>query len=233
MLDKAGMLIGAGIGCLMSAAFSSFIFSPMAQEEIEEKRLEADGILQTSEIIGTYIKYGAVPAVLAGVGITLIVGGNHMNVEKSMAAMAAYTLSDTAFKEYQRKTREVIGEKKEQTIRDEIAKDTLQKNPVNGKEIIITGSGSYLCYDKMSGRYFRSDIEKLKRIENDLDMRMRYQNYITQNELYLEIGMGPVKNGDNIGWNISNGYIQMSFSYDGGINGEPCLVMDCATPRPL
>ena len=231
MLDKAGMLIGAGIGCLISAACSSFLFSPMAQEEIEEKR--SDGDLDTSELIKTYLKYGAVPVLLAGTGIALVVGGNHINIEKSMAAMAAYTLSDTAFKEYQRKTREVIGEKKEQKIRDEIAKDTLQKNPVNGKEIIITGSGSYLCYDKMSGRYFRSDIEKLKRIENDLDMRMRYKDYITQNELYLEIGMGPVKNGDNIGWNISNGYIQMSFSYDGGINGEPCLVMDCATPHPL
>ncbi len=231
MLDKAGMLIGAGIGCLISAACSSFIFSPMAQEEIEEKR--SDGDLDTSELIKTYLKYGAVPVLLAGTGIALVVGGNHINIEKSMAAMAAYTLSDTAFKEYQRKTKEVIGEKKEQKIRDEIAKDAIQKNPVNGKEIIITGSGSYLCYDKMSGRYFRSDIEKLKRIENDLDMRMRYKDYITQNELYLEIGMGPVKNGDNIGWNISNGYIQMSFSYDGGINGEPCLVMDCATPHPL
>lgn len=231
MLDKAGMLIGAGIGCLISAACSSFIFSPMAQEEIEEKR--SDGDLSTSEIIKTYLKYGSVPVLLAGTGIALVVGGNHINIEKSMAAMAAYTLSDTAFKEYQRKTKEIVGEKKEQKIRDEIAKDTLQKNPVNGKEIIITGSGSYLCYDKLSGRYFRSDIEKLKRIENDLDMRMRYQDYITQNELYLEIGMGPVKNGDNIGWTISNGYIQMSFSYDGGINGEPCLVMDCATPHPL
>ena len=231
MLDKAGMLIGAGIGCLISAACSSFIFSPMAQEEIEEKR--SDGDLPASEIIKTYLKYGSVPVLLAGTGIALVVGGNHINIEKSMAAMAAYTLSDTAFKEYQRKTKEIVGEKKEQKIRDEIAKDTLQKNPVNGKEIIITGSGSYLCYDKLSGRYFRSDIEKLKRIENDLDMRMRYQDYITQNELYLEIGMGPVKNGDNIGWTISNGYIQMSFSYDGGINGEPCLVMDCATPHPL
>lgn len=231
MLDKAGMLIGAGIGCLISAAFSSFVFSPMAQEEIEE--ICSDGDLPTSKAIETYVKYGAAPAVLAGVGIALIVGGNHMNVEKGMAAMAAYTLSDTAFKEYQKKTKELVGEKKEQKIRDEIASDTLKRNPVNGKEIIITGNGSYLCFDKMSGRYFRSDIEKLKRIENALDRRMLDQTYITQNELYLEIGIGPVKNGDNIGWNISNGYIQMSFSYDGGINGEPCLVMDCATPRPI
>lgn len=233
MLDKAGMLIGAGIGCLVSAAFSSFIFSPMAEEEIKEKELSIDSDLPATEIIKSYAKYGAIPSILAATGIALVVGGNHLNVEKGVAAMAAYTLSDTAFKEYQKKTKEIVGEKKEQKIRDEIAKDTLRKNPVNEKEVIITGSGSYLCFDKMSGRYFRSDMAKLKRIETDLDMRMIHQTYVTQNELYLEIGMSPIKNGDNVGWTISNGYIQMAFTYDGGINGEPCLVMDCATPCPL
>jgi hypothetical protein len=225
-------MVGTGVGCLIAASISSFILGPMAQEEIAEKR-EKDENVQSIELVRTYIKYCTAPALLLATGTGLVLYGNNMNVERGAAAMAALTLSETTLREYRNKTKEVIGEKKEQKIRDEIAKDALRQNPVEKKGVILTGNGDYLCFDKMSGRYFRSDIEKLKRIENDLDMRMRHQNYITQNELYYEIGMEPIGTGDRNGWNISDGYIQMEFSYDGSVNGEPCLVMNCRTPLTL
>ena len=40
---------------------------------------------------------------------------------------------------------ETIGEKKEQTVRDAVAKERLEKNPVENKEVIVTAKGDTLC----------------------------------------------------------------------------------------
>lgn len=67
---------------------------------------------------------------------------------------------------------ETIGEKKEQTVRDAIAKEHIEKDPVENKEVIVLGRGSTLCYDSVSGRYFKSDMETIKKAENELDARL-------------------------------------------------------------
>ncbi len=90
---------------------------------------------------------------------------------------------------------ETIGEKKEQTVRDAIANDRINKNPVSRREVIITEKGNTLCYDAISGRYFKSDIDKLKKAENELNRRMRDEMYISLNEFYYEIGLNPTKIG--------------------------------------
>ena len=53
-------------------------------------------------------------------------------------------------------------------MRDAIAKDRIDKNPVSSREVIITEKGNTLCYDAVSGRYFKSDIDKLKRLKSSL-----------------------------------------------------------------
>ncbi|MFR8351429.1 MAG: DUF6353 family protein [Blautia obeum] len=45
-------------------------------------------------------------------------------------------------------------------MKDAVAKDKVEKNPVVTREVIITEKGNTLCYDAISGRYFKSDIEK-------------------------------------------------------------------------
>ena len=77
---------------------------------------------------------------------------------------------------------ETIGKKKEQAIRDDIAKDRVTANPV--REVVVTDRGSTLCYDSLSGRYFKSDIETLRKTVNDLNRRMRDEMFISLNDFY-------------------------------------------------
>ena len=78
--------------------------------------------------------------------------------------------------------------KKEQSVKDAIAKDKLEQNPIVSREVIITEKGNTLCYDVISCRYFRSDIDKIKKIENELNRRMRDDMYISLNDFYYELG---------------------------------------------
>lgn len=166
------------------------------------------------------------PAVITGgVSVACLIGANSVNVRRNAALATAYTLSESALKEYQEKVVETIGEKKEQSVRDAIAKDKLEQNPVTNREVIITDKGDTLCFDVPSGRYFKSDIEKLKKAVNELNRRMRDEMYISLNEFYYEIGLNGIGIGDDLGWNIDNGYIEPSFSSQLAEDGTPCLVL--------
>ena len=107
-----------------------------------------------------------------------------------------------------------------------MAKETLEKEPVENKEVIITAKGDTLCFDIVSGRYFKSDIDKLKKAENELNRQMRNEMYISLNEFYYEIGLESIKLGDSLGWNIDDGYINLRFSSQLATDGTPCLVID-------
>ena len=61
---------------------------------------------------------------------------------------------------------------------------------------------------------------------------MRDEMYISLNEFYYEIGLNPISIGDDLGWNIDHGYIELSFSSQLTDDGNPCLVIDYqVTPR--
>ena len=161
---------------------------------------------------------------LASVGC--LIGANSENLRRNAALATAYAISESAFKEYKDKVVKEIGEKKEQAVRDAIAKDHMDRNPIDTSQVIVTGKGKTLCFDKLSGRYFESDIEKIKKAENEINRQMRYDNYVSLNEFYYLLGLDEIRIGDDIGWNIDSGYVDLDFSSHLDPNGTPCLVID-------
>ena len=55
---------------------------------------------------------------------------------------------------------------------------------------------------------------------------MRDEMYVSLNDFYYEVGLDNIKIGDELGWNIDNGYINLSFSSQLAGDGTPCLVID-------
>ena len=168
-----------------------------------------------------------VPAAVTGVfSIACIIGASSKYARRNAALATAYKLSETALTEYKDKVVETIGEKKEKTVRDKVAKDKVENNPVTKNEVIITEKGNTLCYETISGRYFRSDIEKIKRAVNELNRQMLNDMYISLSEFYDEIGLSHIKNSDELGWNLDGGLIDIDFSSQLADDGTPCVVVD-------
>lgn len=227
------ILTGIGIAGMITTTIMAVRATPKALILIEEKKEEIDvDELTPIELIKTTWTCYIPAAITGGLSIICLIGASSVNVRRNAALATAYTLSESALKEYQEKVIETIGEKKEQTVRDAIAKDRIDKNPVSSREVIITEKGNTLCYDAISGRYFKSDIDKLKKAENELNRRMRDEMYISLNEFYYEIGLNPISIGDDLGWNIDHGCIELNFSSQLSDDGNPCLVIDYqVTPR--
>ena len=220
------ILTGLGIAGLLTSTVLAVRETPKALRLIEDARYEKGEDLTTTEKIKAAWK-PYIPAAVTAVGATAcIIGASKVNMKRNAALATAYTLSETALKEYQAKVVETIGEKKEQVVRDAVAKERVEKNPVVTNEVIITDRGNTLCYDVISGRYFRSDVDKIKRAENELNARMLNEMYISVNEFYYEIGLEPTALGDQLGWNINDGLMEVRFSSQIAKNDEPCIVVD-------
>lgn len=223
------ILTGVGIAGMLTTVVLAVQATPKALRLINEKKAdipEEESIPRLEAVKAAWKVY--VPAVLTGILSTIcLIGANSVNQRRNAAIAAAYSLSESALKEYREKVVETIGERKEQAIRDDIAKDRITENPV--REVIVSDRGSTLCYDSLSGRYFKSDIEKLRRIVNDLNRRMRDEMFISLNDFYCAVDnpdLGPTKLGDMLGWNIDKGYIDLNFSSQLTTDGTPCLVLD-------
>lgn len=220
------ILTGIGIAGMITTTIMAVKATPKALKLIGEKKEELKvDTLSGKEIVQTAGPCYIPAAVVGAVSIFCLVGASSTNLRRNAALATAYTLSESTLKEYQEKVIEHVGEKKEQVIRDSASKEKMVKNPV--REVILTEKGgNTVCFDVISGRYFKSDRDAISRVVNKLNRQMRDEMYISLNDYYYELGLDPIKIGDDLGWNIDNGYIDLSFSSHLDANGTPCLVID-------
>lgn len=219
------ILTGIGIAGMIATTISAVKATPKALRLIDEKEIQENKRLTTAEVVLTTWKCYIPAAVTGALSVACLIGASAVSLKRNAALATAYTISETALKDYREKAVEVVGEKKEQAIRDAIAKDKLADNPVDDKQIVMTGSGDTLCYDVLSGRYFKSDIEKIRKAINDLNRDMLSEQYVSLNDLYYAIGLPDIKLGNDLGWNIDKGYIEVQFGSHLAANGTPCLVL--------
>ena len=180
------ILTGFGIAGMITTTLLAVKATPKALELIQEaeikkmdKQVKAGkepcdivGDLTPVEKVKTAWK-PYIPAIVTGVAsVTCLVGASSVSAKRNAALVTAYTLSETALKDYREKVVETIGEKKEQTVRDKVAKEQIEKAPVSKSEVIFTGHGKSLCFDPYSGRYFENDIESIRQGANTLNDRM-------------------------------------------------------------
>lgn len=221
------ILTGIGIAGMITTTVMAVRATPKAlilieerKEEIGAEKLEAMDMVKTAW--ACYI-----PAAITGtLSVACLIGASSVNARRNAALATAYTLSESALKDYQGKVIEMFGDKKNEAVKDAVAKDKVEKNPVITREVIITEKGNTLCYDAISGRYFKSDIEKIKKAECELNRQILDDMYVSLNDFYYEIGLDSVKLGDELGWNVDSGYIDLSFSSQLASDGTPCLVID-------
>lgn len=224
---SSDILLGFGITGMISTVGLAVKATPKALKLIDVKKeeLEVDELTPIETVKACWKPY--VPAaVTCAFSVGCLIGSRSVNARRNAALATAYKLSETALSEYRDKVVEVVGEKQESIIRDKVNKERVEKNPVTTKEVIITERGNTLCYDAVSGRYFRSDMDKIKKAENELNRRMlQGEMYVSLNEFYDELDLDHTGMGDELGWNIDKP-LDIYFSSQIADDGTPCIVVD-------
>lgn len=239
--NSSTILVGLSVTGLVTSIIMAVKATPKALENIFDEQFDRCEVSETTyerytdypltkmEIVKATYKCYIPTAIMGGLTIGCMIGAHSINLRRNAALAGAYSLAETTLKEYQAKVIETVGKNKERQIKDDIAKDRVDKDPVSKKEVIITGSGETLCYDALSGRYFKSDVETIKKALNRLSHRLMSDMYISLSEVYSELDMAGTKLGDSVGWTIEmvgDDLISPDFSTQLSDDGRPCLVLD-------
>lgn len=227
------ILLAIGIVSGITTTVLAVKATPKALKMIEEKKDE-DGVDELTPLETVKVAWKPyVPAVATGAfSIACVIGANSVHVKRNAALATAYQLSTTAFNEYREKVVETIGEKKEKTVHDKLAKERVEKNPPNESTVIITGKGKTLCYDAYTDRYFESDVDRIRRAINDLNYRMTtgMEMSISLNEFRAAIDLPTIPIGEEVGWRVDEGLIDIHFSAHVTDNDRAAIVLEYLIP---
>ena len=238
MLRSAGLFLKrnspyilTGMGCagVVSTAVLAGRAAVKANDEISDincKRL-MDGyeVCSAKEKVMLTWKYFIPPVVMGATSMACIVGAQSVQTKRHAALASLYTLTEQTLKDYRENVVDLVGKNKEEKAYTKVAQDKVLENPPQENQIILTKKGDTLFKDSYSGRYFKSDIEALRRIQNELNHQLVNQMWVPINDLYTIVGLDPIKLGEDIGWNpdelIEFKFIPTIFKDD-----EVCVVLD-------
>lgn len=228
------LLVGIGIAGMVTTTVVAVRATPKAMRllEMERDRREKespDGAidpLTKMDVVKIAWKCYIPSAVIGTASIACLIGASSVHTKRNAVLATAYKLSESALTEYREKVVETIGEKKEKIIRDNVAQDRVKNNPIGDNEIIITKKGNTKCLDMTSNRYFMSDIDRIKKAENNINARLLRESYVSLTDFYDEVGLSPSKISDKIGWSSNDGLIEIHLSAVLDENDEPCIGVD-------
>ena len=221
-LIMTGLAVAGTVSTAVLAAKGAFEASSIIKQEENKHQVLWIQLPFKERFLLTWQLY--IPA--AGMGaitVACIVGAQSINSRRQAALVSGFTLVETAFKEYSEKVADKLGESTDQKIRDDIAKDRVHATEGQNNQVILV-DGSVLCFDSFTGRYFQSNMESLRKAQNDINLQCINDMYASQNEFYSKIGLGRTDVGEAVGWSTEN-VLELVFSTVLTDEGKPCLVL--------
>lgn len=142
-----------------------------------------------------------IPAAAVGtVTIAAIIAGNQIGTRRAAAITAAFKISEQLSEEYKKKVLETLGLQKEEKMRSELAADKMIANPPPSGLLIVAGS-DVLCFDELSGRYFHSQIEAIRKAVNEINYKVNNYYCASLTDFYEMIGLSATGFSEEVGWN--------------------------------
>ena len=217
------IMLGLGIGSAVAAVIATAKATPKVLAKIEETK--ATTFKEKAKVSWKYY----IPAgVFMMSSMALLIGSYKVTSKRVAGLAAACGVAETALMQYKDAVKEVAPEVKEK-IEDAVCSKQIQQGTKNESNVyILGGSDDVMCYDPLSDRYFPSNKEKIKEAVNDLNRDMLYDGFggsASLNDFYEKLNLHSNDLGKDVGWNTSNGLMEIRFSSQLDPNGKPCLVL--------
>lgn len=233
-LHRNSPYILTGLGCagVVSTAIMTGQASVKANEKVREEHInrmsnneELDTPFTMKEKVMLTWKYFLPPALMGAASVACIIGAQTVNTRRHAALASLYTLTESTLKDYRENVVEALGKNKEEKAYNKVAQDRVLADPPKDGQIVMTEKGNTLFKDSFSGRYFKSDIEVLRRVENDLNHMINNQMWVPINDFYTIVGLETIKLGEDIGWDPDE-LIEFKFIPTIVNDEEVCIVLD-------
>ena len=230
--------LGVGIGGMAAAIIWGIKETPKAVQAVEKRKEELNVTkLTKGDTFKVAWKYYIPTTVLFALSTACLISGNRISARRNAALAAAYSVSETALRQYKEAIEEKAPEVK-QKIEETVAQKQLDEAPqtdISMDDVTVIDNGGDLVYDPLTRSYFKIYKEKIQEAANTLGYSMLSDGFAgtaSLNDFYDILGIPTCKLGDDVGWNISNNEGIFKTSFIGGIarNGKPCLVLTYDKP---
>lgn len=207
------ILSGLGVAGTITTVIFAVTATPKAEKiiddlynEHQEEAAEAEEKGLEYKVPKTEIVKAVFPVYLPTIGmgvltIACIIGSTVASKRRIAVLEGLYSAAEVALSTYQNKVVEKFGEKAEEKVHHELSEEAVERKPVSSSQVIFTGKGDTLFYDYWSGRYFRSDYEKVRAAVNEVNSTVLSDMWATVNDFYFYLGIAPSDCGKNVGFN--------------------------------
>lgn len=177
----------------------------------------------------TWLHYAT--AGIAGAGtIASAVGTHTIHTKRANAMAALYAVTSNKLDDMTEKAEELLGPKKTQQFRDEVAQRQADRNPIEDSEIKFIDEERTLCQDEWTGRWFMSSMPKLESAINEINRNILRHGDASLNMFYDLVGLDSIPMGDSFGWSGTN--IEGRFGAVKTSDGRPAIsVSFLQTPK--
>lgn len=218
-LGIIGLIASTGLGI-----WGTFKSNKVCKKYKEDHNLEK---ITPKEAFKLCYKYYIPVTISMAASIACLVTGNHVSSFRYAAAVTAYTSSEMALQELKEATKEVVGPKKVKEIQEVANAKKIEETYKGDTQIIMTGDGDSLFYEPLSGRYFKSNWNKIKSSANDLNgsALCSMGGFITLNDWFRRLGLEETDIGNMIGWDLAgnpNNLIRIDISSHMTKDKVPC-----------
>lgn len=172
------------------------------------------------------------PVYLPAIGMLMlstgcIIGGCVAGERKAAIMASLYSASEASLRRLEKKVVEELGPEKAQELHDKAVEEVAEMNPPRPEDIVCTGKGNQLCYETMTGQWFRSSLPA---IENDCALFNKYiirQCWADFNEWLTDgLGINRAKLGDFHGFNLDHLVVLNVSDSHRTIDGESYHIID-------
>lgn len=225
--NSPGILTGLGVAGTVTTAVltGKAAYSSALLIEAEEARSGIAG--DTGERLKQRTKLvwkEFIPPVTVGVvTVVAIIGANQIGSRRAAAFAAAFKLSEQLSEDYKKKVVETLGLQKEEKMRSELAAEKMRQNPPPPGMIIVAGS-DVLMYDELSGRYFKGQVENVKKAVNEINHQVLNYYCASLTEFYEKLGLTATSFSDSTGWNTDE-LLDVQFSPTMTEDQQPAIMI--------
>jgi len=195
------IMTAIGVAGTLTTAYLTGKATVKATRAIDEAEVYSKHAISGKEKLKLVWKYYIPPVATGVVTVAAIIGANRIGMRRAAAMAAAYSIAQEGWNEYRDKVLEKLGAKKEEDVRAAVAQARVDRTYTEDNQIIFDDIRSVLCHDSMSGRYFVSDVETIRRAENDINHQILKDMYASLSDLYCLLELPATSISDHLGWN--------------------------------
>lgn len=228
--NRSRILTGIGVCGVFTTTGLAIKATPEAEKQIDlyrQHHLEEPTVLEKAKLVYKFY----IPTAISAIGTTAaIVAAQCCNESDKAVAIAAASTLSAMLTDYKEAVVETIGEELGEEVRKNAAQKDLDRRPYSrSKESLYDeyDDEDYLCYEPLTGRYFRSNKLKIDSAMNEVCREIIGWDEADLNSLFSRIGLKENELGSIMGWKSSvHDLPRVTYSAQITDDGRPVIWLD-------